>query len=116
MIYASGRNTATNHTKEEIKLANKQETKGEPISKENDIPSVIMADNASDNSKNGQTKNIRSSELEEACDLCKSETKKCNAEEAMAKSIIDSAGSHSQIITSFEYSTDLSPIIINQDR
>ncbi len=51
MIYASGRNTATNHTKEEIKLANKQETKGEPISKENDIPSVIMADNASDNSK-----------------------------------------------------------------
>lgn len=66
IIYASGRNTATNHTKEEIRLANKQEIRGEPSSREKDIPSVIIEVRASDNSKNGQTRNINSNEAGEA--------------------------------------------------
>ena len=102
MIQASGRNTATNHTKEEIRLANKQEIRGEPSSREKDMPLAIMEDKASDNSKNGQTRNINSREAEEACDLCKSETKKCKAEEAIAKSNMHKAGSQSQVSTSSE--------------
>ena len=67
---------------------------GDWIDKEYDIPEVIKIDNASESSRNGHISAISSKEPAEEFDLRKSDTRKCNAEEAIPTVIKDKVGSH----------------------
>ena len=97
---ASGRKTATAQTAAEIKLAIRQEIRGSPILRPNDIPSDIISESASVSCKNGQIRTNRSKEAAAAEAQRKSATSRCKAAAAAATSIIINAGSQSQRVTS----------------
>ena len=73
---------------------------GDCIDKEYDIPDVIKIDNASESSRNGHISATSSKDPAEEFDLRKSETRKCNAEDAIPTVIKDKVGSHNHNNTS----------------
>ena len=80
------------------------------------IPLSIMEESASVNSRKGQTITTIRREAGAAEDLERSETNKCRAVDAIAKSIIAKAGIHNQVRTSEETWSSTEPERTSQER
>ena len=83
-----------------MRLATKQLTTGSCIERLHDIPLSIIEESASVNSRKGHTNTIRIRGAGAEDDRERSETSRCRAVAAIARSISARAGIHSQIATS----------------
>ena len=107
---------AAAHIIAEVILAIKQVTTGLCNSNSSIIPLVIIVDNASVSSRNGQANVTSNREEVVAFALLRSETNKCRPVAAIATSSITKAGSHSHTTTSVEISELEVSTSINQDK